>query len=65
MIKIMVKDGNIDNALRRLKVSVAKSGVPSKLKERKYYEKPGVKTRRQKEEMTRNARKKNKRNKNN
>ena len=61
MTKVMVKDGNIDGALRKLKVSVAKSGVPSKLKERKYYEKPGVKSRREKEEMTRNARKKNRR----
>ena len=57
MTKVMVKDGNLDSALRRLKVGVAKSGVPSKLKERKYYEKPGVKSRREKEEMTRNARK--------
>ena len=57
MTKIPVKDGNIDGALRRLKVSVAKSGVPSKLKEKKFAEKPGVKNRRKKEEMTRNARK--------
>ncbi len=64
MAKITVKDGNIDAALRKLKVSVAKSGVPSKLKEKRYAEKPGVKTRREKEEMTRNAKKKNKRNRN-
>ena len=57
MTKVLVPDGNIDRALKRLKVGVAKSGVPSKLKERKYYEKPGVKLRREKEEMTRNARK--------
>ncbi len=64
MAKITVKDGNIDAALRKLKVSVAKSGVPSKLKEKRYAEKPGVKLRREKEEMTRNAKKKNKRNRN-
>ena len=57
MTKVIVKDGNVDNALRKLKVGVAKSGVPSKLKERKFYEKPGVKQRREKEEMTRNAKK--------
>ena len=57
MTKIPVKDGNVDGALRKLKVSVAKSGVPSKLKEKKFYEKPGVRSRREKEEMTRNARK--------
>ena len=62
MTKVVVKDGNIDNAMRRLKVSVAKSGVPSKLKERKYYKKPGVKRREEKEEMTRNARKHARRN---
>ena len=64
MTKVVVKDGNVDSAFRKLKVAVAKSGVPSKLKERKFYEKPGVKSRREKEEMTRNARKKNKRNRN-
>ena len=57
MTKVIVKDGNVDSALRKLKVGVARSGVPSKLKERKFYEKPGVKQRREKEEMTRNARK--------
>ena len=49
MTKIPVKDGNIDGALRKLKVSVAKSGIPSKLKEKRYAEKPGVKNRREKE----------------
>ena len=62
MAKVIVKDGNIDSALRRLKVSVAKSGVPSKLKEKRYAEKPGVRARREKEEMTRNAKKHAKRN---
>ena len=57
MTKVMVKDGNIDGALRKLKVSVAKSGVPSKLKEKKCYDKPGVKRRKAKEEMIRNSRK--------
>ena len=57
MTKVLVPDGNIDRALKRLKVGVAKSGVPSKLKDRKYYKKPGVRRREEKEEMTRNARK--------
>lgn len=57
MTKIPVKDGNVDGALKRLKVSVAKSGIPSKLKDRKFYKKPGVRRREEKEEMTRNARK--------
>ncbi len=57
MTKVIVPDGNVDRALKNLKVKVARGGVPSKLKERKFYEKPGVKNRRKKEEMTRNARK--------
>ena len=55
--KVYVKDGNIDNALRKFKVKFAKSGVPSELKKRKHYEKPGVKKRNAKKEMIRNARK--------
>ncbi len=55
--KVIVKDGNIDNALRRFKVKFAKSGVPSELKKRKHYEKPGVKKRKAREEMKRNAKK--------
>lgn len=57
MTKVVVKDGNVDGALKKWKVKVAKSGVPSELKKRKHYEKPGVKRREAKKEMIRNARK--------
>ena len=57
MTKVEVKDGNVDGALKIWKVKVAKSGVPSELKKRKHYEKPGVKRREAKKEMIRNARK--------
>ena len=57
MTKVVVKDGNLDGAIKKLKVQVAKSGVPSELKKRKHYEKPGVKRREAKKEMIRNARK--------
>ena len=57
MTKVVVKDGNVDGALKKWKVKVAKSGVPSELKKRKHYEKPGVKRREAKKEMVRNARK--------
>ena len=57
MTKVVVKDGNVDGALKKWKVKVAKSGVPSELKKRKHYEKPGVKGREAKKEMIRNARK--------
>lgn len=55
--KVVVKDGDIDKALRRFKVVVAKSGVPSELKKRKHYEKPGVRRRNEKKEQIKNARK--------
>ena len=51
--KVIVKDGDIDKALRRFKVVVAKSGV----KKRKHYEKPGVKRREEKKKNIRNSRK--------
>ena len=57
MTKVVVKDGNVDGALKKWKVKVAKSGGPSELKKRKHYEKPGVKRREAKKEMIRNARK--------
>lgn len=57
MTKVVVTNGNVDSALRKFKVKVARSGVPSELKKRKHYEKPGVKRREAKKEMIRNARK--------
>ncbi len=55
--KVIVKDGDIDKAIRRFKVAVARSGVPSELKKRKHYEKPGVKRREEKKKNIRNSRK--------
>ena len=55
--KVIVKDGDIDKALKRWKVVVAKSGVPSEVKKRKNYEKPGVKKREEKKKNIRNSRK--------
>ena len=57
MTKVVVQNFNIDSALRKFKVKVARSGVPSELKKRKCYDKPGVKRRKAKEEMIRNSRK--------
>ncbi len=57
MTKVVVTNGNVDGALRKFKVKVARSGVPSELKKRKHYEKPGVKRREAKKEMIRNSKK--------
>jgi len=55
--KVIVRDGDIDKAIKRFKVVVAKSGVPSEIKKRKHYEKPGVKKREEKKKNIRNSRK--------
>lgn len=57
MTKVVVQDGNVDGALRKFKVKVARSGIPSELKKKKYHEKPGVKRRNAKKEMIKNSRK--------
>ncbi len=57
MTKVVVQNGNIDSALKKFKIKVAKSGVPSEIKKRKCYDKPGVRKREAKKEMIRNSRK--------
>ena len=39
MTKVVVTNGNIDGALKKLKVKVARSGVPSELKKHREYTK--------------------------
>ena len=56
MTKVVV-NGNLDGALKKFKAKVAKSGVPSELKKRKFYKKPGVLKREQAEEARKNAHK--------
>ena len=58
MTKVVVTNGNVDNALKKFKVKVARSGVPSELKKHREYTKPGVKRREAKKEMIKNSRKK-------
>lgn len=62
MTKVVVQNGDVDGALKKLKVKVARSGVPSELKKKKHYEKPGVRRRNEKKEQIRNARKHNRNN---
>ena len=61
MTKVEVRNGNVDGALNRFKMKVAKSGVPSELKKHREYQKPGVKRREAKKEMIKNSRKRNSR----
>ena len=59
MTKVEVRDGDVDKALKRFKVKVARSGVPSELKKHKFAENPGVRRRNELKEMIKNSRKKN------
>lgn len=61
MTKVEVKNGDINGALKRFKMKVAKSGVPSELKKHREYQKPGVRRREAKKEMIKNSRRKNRR----
>lgn len=58
MTKVVVH-GDIDSALRKFKVKVAKSGLPGELKKRKFHVKPGVERRIKKEEGIKNSHKRN------
>ena len=59
MTKVVVQNGNVDLALKKFKAKFARSGVPSELKKRKCYEKPGVKRRSEKKENIKNSRRRN------
>ena len=61
MTKVEVRDGNVDGALKRFKMKVAKSGVPSEIKKKKHYDKPGVRKRNELKENIKNSRKNKKR----
>ena len=61
MTKVIVKNGNVEGALRIVKQKSAKDGSSKKLRERQEgYMKPGVKRRLAKKEAIKNSRKKQK-----
>lgn len=64
MTHVEVKNGNVEGALKRFKVKVQRSGVPSEMKKRKQYDKPGVRRREAKKEGIRNSRRRNRQNRN-
>ncbi len=59
LTKVVVQNGDINTALRKFKVKVARSGVPSEVKKRKFHIKPGVERRIKKEEGIKNSHKRN------
>ena len=64
MTKTIVKNGNVENALKRFKQKVAKSGTLSEFKKRENYSKPGVLRREAKKNAIINSRKQNRKNRN-
>jgi small subunit ribosomal protein S21 len=56
-VQVLVRDNNVDQALRALKKKLQREGVFREMKLRQHYEKPSVKRAREKAEAVRRARK--------
>ena len=57
MITVQVKNGNVDAALKKFKKKIKKSGLPSEVKKKQAFDKPGVQRRNAKKEAIKNSRK--------
>ncbi len=65
MTKVIVRNGNVESALRTFKQKNVKSGLLKEARERQEgYMKPGVKRRKAKQEAIKNSRRKNRRERN-
>jgi len=56
-VQVVVRDNNVDQALRALKKKMQREGIFREMKLRNYYEKPSEKRAREKAEAVRRARK--------
>jgi small subunit ribosomal protein S21 len=56
-VQVLVRDNNVDQALRALKKKLQREGVFREMKLRNFYEKPSEKRAREKAEAVRRARK--------
>ncbi|AWN40595.1 30S ribosomal protein S21 [Methylobacterium durans] len=56
-MQVLVRDNNVDQALRVLKKKMQREGIFREMKQRKAYEKPSVRKAREKAEAVRRARK--------
>jgi small subunit ribosomal protein S21 len=56
-LQVLVRDNNIDQALRALKKKLQREGVFREMKRRRFYEKPSERLAREKSEALRRARK--------
>jgi small subunit ribosomal protein S21 len=57
LVNIVVRENNVEQALRALKKKMQREGTFREMKRRKFYEKPSEKRARQKAEAVRRARK--------
>ena len=57
-ITVVVRNNNLEQAMRVLKKKVQKAGIVKELRQRQYYEKPSDKRVRKKKEMAKNWKKK-------
>ena len=62
MTHVAVKNGNLDGALRKFKQKVARDGIPSEIKKREAYDKPGIRRREAKKAGIKNSRKRERNN---
>ena len=56
-MQVLVRDNNVDQAMRVLKKKMQREGVFREMKRRRFYEKPSEKSAREKAEAIRRARK--------
>lgn len=57
MVQIVVRDNNVDQALRILKKKMQREGIFREMKRHRFYEKPSEKRVREKQEAVRRTRK--------
>ena len=58
-MKVEVRNGNVDKAIRVLKKKIQKDGMMRELRQRQYYEKPTLKRQRKLKESLRRVAKEN------
>ena len=56
-MQVLVRDNNVDQALRVLKKKMQREGIFREMKQRRFYEKPSERSTREKAEAVRRARK--------
>ena len=64
MPTVVVKNGNVDGALRTFKQKTVKNGLLKNIRDREFYSKPGERRRKAKKEGNKNSRRRDRRERN-